>query len=173
MRVTLLTIAAVSLTAYALAIAWFFARPDGMSRRMRWVSISGTAAAGLHLLWLGFGPLAGDVAQWCGAALYAAGLALFVWTRRHTRLKPPALAFSATVPTQLFTSGPYSIVRHPFYVSYSLTWLAGCVATGSVVIVTATVWMIGLYVIAARREEQELLDSACGETYRRYLVAGE
>ena len=34
-------------------------------------------------------------------------------------------------PASLNQSGPYRFVRHPFYTSYSLTWLAAAVATAS------------------------------------------
>lgn len=169
MRLILFALASTSFAAYARAIARFFARPDGMPRRMQLISVSGSVAAAVHVLWLAFGPLARSPLPIVSLVVYAAGLLLFAWTRRHTASHPPALAFSSAVPTRLFTTGPYAILRHPFYVSYSLTWLAGWVAAGSGVVLAPAAWMIALYVVAARQEERDLLMSVDAAAYRRYL----
>jgi protein-S-isoprenylcysteine O-methyltransferase Ste14 len=61
------------------------------------------------------------------------------------------------------------VIRHPFYVAYSLAWLAAPVAThGPLVTIVAQI-QIGSYVIAARREERQLEDRF-GEAYRTYKL---
>ena len=165
MRSAIFCLASVSFAVYALAVARFFARPDGIQPRMRIVSVSGSLNALVHLAWLGLGPLSGSRWQELGLAVYAVGLALFIWTWRLTRLAPPALAFSLTMPTRIFTSGPYAVLNHPFYTWYSLTWFAGVVATGSLALGVSAAWMVTLYVIAARVEKRHLLASAVAHLY--------
>jgi len=64
--------------------------------------------------------------------------------------------------------GPYRYVRHPFYASYCLTWVAGAAACGSAVVVSTFVLMLAMYVRAARFEERKFLRSPQAADYANY-----
>jgi protein-S-isoprenylcysteine O-methyltransferase Ste14 len=59
-------------------------------------------------------------------------------------------------------------MRHPFYCSYLLAWLAGAVATLSPWLAGAFVGMFVLYLIAARDEEKKFASSSLGDAYASY-----
>ena len=87
------------------------------------------------------------------------------------RNEPPAAALGdifAGPPAHLMTTGPYRVVRHPFYCSYLLVWLAGLVATAKWWLALTVAIMVAIYLRAARFEERKFLDSALARHYRDY-----
>ena len=69
---------------------------------------------------------------------------------------------------EIVTSGPYSIVRHPFYLSYSLTWIGSLIIFDSIYLWGSTGILILLYFFSARAEEAAVLKSENAEKYRQY-----
>jgi protein-S-isoprenylcysteine O-methyltransferase Ste14 len=104
------------------------------------------------------------------AALCIIGLGLILfWISVVAMWETPfAWAFCGKEPELLVRSGPFRIVRHPFYVSYVLGW-AGVAVSG-------TVWwawlpvvgMTWVYIAAAHLEEQKFLGSTLAGAYERY-----
>jgi len=67
---------------------------------------------------------------WPAAVVLSMGsLALFTWSVSATFNSDFALAFAKAQPSRLMVSGPFRYVRHPFYTSYLIFWLAIFVAT--------------------------------------------
>jgi protein-S-isoprenylcysteine O-methyltransferase Ste14 len=118
-------------------------------------------------LWRVAGAPAPPLSQ-VGSGLYALSLAVF-WSAvlTHGR-RPPTLAFSDDAPDRLVESGPYRHVRHPFYLSYSLAWLAGVAATRQPWLLVSVTVMGAIYVSAARREERKFLAGQLAASYRDY-----
>lgn len=77
-------------------------------------------------------------------------------------------AGSTEPPAQLTISGPYRFIRHPIYSSYALGWIGGAIATLAPLAIVMTLIMLALYVVSARTEEQAILRSDFGDTYRQY-----
>lgn len=103
-----------------------------------------------------------------GIGLYVLATLLFLSALESARRVPlPRTFVDDCMPRTLITTGPFAVVRHPFYVAYSLAWLAAPVATHGPFIGVLALIAIALYVIAARREEK-LLESRFGEAYRTY-----
>src|SRR5262245_4005237 len=100
--------------------------------------------------------------------LYVLSLALFWSTVYVHRRRPPTLAFSEDAPEHLVDSGPYRLVRHPFYVSYLLAWVAGVVGTREPWLLLSVAVMGGIYLSAAMVEEQKFLVGALAPRYREY-----
>jgi protein-S-isoprenylcysteine O-methyltransferase Ste14 len=69
----------------------------------------------------------------------------------------------------LITTGPFAVIRHPFYLAYSLAWLAAPVATHGPVIGLLSIGAIAVYVTAARREERQL-EARFGEAFQNYKL---
>ena len=93
---------------------------------------------------------------------------LFVWACAATRAYRPEMAFSDARPTTLFSAGPYRIVRHPFYSSYILFWLACSLATTSIAVSVVTFILIVAYTAAALQEQNFFLNSVLRPQYEAY-----
>ena len=105
-----------------------------------------------------------------GIALYVFATLLFLSALEAARRVPlPRTFVDDPLPRALITTGPFAVVRHPFYVAYSLAWLAAPVATHGPFIAVLSLAAIGIYIAAARREEK-LLEERFGDTYRRYKL---
>src|SRR6185503_17382657 len=65
-----------------------------------------------------------------GSALYVSATLLFLSSLEAARRVPlPRTFVDDPLPRALITTGPFAVVRHPFYVAYSLAWLAAPIAT--------------------------------------------
>lgn len=103
-----------------------------------------------------------------GIAMYVAATLLFLSSLEAARrVRLPRTMVDDPMPKALITSGPFAIVRHPFYIAYSLAWLAAPVATFGPAVAVVAVVQVTIYVIAARREERQL-EAYFGEAYRSY-----
>lgn len=101
-------------------------------------------------------------------AVYGISLALFWWAIKTAR----DLNFaSSAVKDQIFTTGAFGVVRHPFYLSYIMVWLTSSALFGSVYLWISCVVLIVLYYSSARQEEASILESEFGESYETYKLA--
>ena len=167
MPALLVLVALTSFVIYAVAIQRMFLTSGGVDLRMRAIQTLGTVFAFLNLWCLWHVP-ANPIGQTIGLVLYAAGLASFFAAKRALSGYRLTLAFSADAPQRLIDAGIYSRVRHPFYMAYSLTWLAGAMAAPSVLTTGSALVMIILYVSAARLEEGKFAESELGAAYAAY-----
>lgn len=109
-----------------------------------------------------------------GARLAVASLMLsvsavvFVAAWLTTFRRPFTVVFSPDVPTRIVTYGIYRYVRHPFYLSYMLTFIADAVACKDVTNVACAVVVVVMYTVAARLEESKFARSALGAAYTEY-----
>lgn len=105
-----------------------------------------------------------------GIGLYVLATLLFLSALEAARrIRLPRTFVDDPMPRALITTGPFAVVRHPFYIAYSLAWLAAPIATHGPFIGLLSLGVIGSYVIAARREEKQLED-CFGEAYRAYKL---
>ena len=92
-----------------------------------------------------------------GSMFYLISLFLFYWAIQATLQYRLTLAYSTDEPQFLLKTGPYSFIRHPFYMAYSIFWLAGFVATQNWWLVLSITVMTFLYYQAAKMEEEKFL----------------
>ena len=105
-----------------------------------------------------------------GIAMYVTATLLFLSALEAARRVPlPRTLVSDQMPKALITTGPFAVIRHPFYLAYTLAWLAAPVATHGPLVAVFAVCAIGIYAYAARREEQQL-EERFGEAYRVYKM---
>ena len=95
-------------------------------------------------------------------------LLLFWWAVAANRLRPLAACFTAIRPAHITVTGPYCLIRHPFYCSYLLAGLAGFAGTGNLWLLPTTAAMSAIYVIAAFREERQFSHGPLADEYERY-----
>jgi protein-S-isoprenylcysteine O-methyltransferase Ste14 len=100
--------------------------------------------------------------------LYGASFTLFWICVRINREKPFSLAFSADQPEHLMTRGPYRYIRHPFYVAYSLGWIAGIVGAGQPWLLLSMLVMGAIYYHAAITEERKFESGELAADYADY-----
>lgn len=152
---------------FAWAIRCLFTRSSNASPAMKFIATLGTVTFVTHCvgLWLAPTPLPMLV---LACILHVLAASLFVWSVRETRRTPLSLAFDAAHAPTLRKAGPYALVRHPFYVSYSLYWFAGAACSGRWWTVLPAAILIGAYVITALAEEARLRASPFRAEYERY-----
>jgi protein-S-isoprenylcysteine O-methyltransferase Ste14 len=164
----LLAVALATAIIIAVAIQDFFVDSRLNNPRVRALQDLGVVLAvsqfGVLLLRGAAGP------NWAiaGIAMYVTATLLFLSALEAARRVPlPRTFVDDPPPKALITGGPFALVRHPFYVSYSIAWLAAPVATHGPLLAAFSGLAIVIYAIAARREERQLEDRF-GEAYRTY-----
>jgi len=166
----LLAVALATAIIIAVAMQDFFVESRTNSPRLRAMQDVGVVFAVTH-----FGAilLRGSVSpNWAiaGIAMYVAATLLFLSALEAARRVPmPRTFVDDPLPKALVTSGPFAVIRHPFYLAYSLAWLAAPVATHGPLVTLLALLVIGGYVVAARREERQLADRF-GQAYRTYRL---
>jgi protein-S-isoprenylcysteine O-methyltransferase Ste14 len=166
LQIGLLTAFAACFASFIWAIRYHFRVAGQVPFGTQVIKVIGgvfTLAHLFALLW-GAGSVAAGVV---GLVLYAASFALFWACVRVNRRQPLSLAFSVDRPAHLMTRGPYRFVRHPFYLSYSLAWVAGIVATAQPWLLLSILVMGAIYYRAAAMEERKFLS---GELAGQYLA---
>lgn len=155
------------LASFGWAMRRFFVQPAGPTAGMTVIKTCGIAFGILHvaaILTTNI-TLARGVS---GAILYLGALGLFWWSIKTSLLHPLSAAFSPDLPVHLVAHGPYRIIRHPLYCSYLLCWLAGWVVTGRLWLAPTVAVMLGIYLVAASREESKFMRSPLREAYQQY-----
>lgn len=146
----------------------FFIQPAGYTKGMKFITISSGICAIIQLAAI---ISAADVPlKWTLVATiaYLGSLALYWWTISVNRKTPLSAAFSPDIPTHLVQHGPYRVIRHPFYASYLLMWIAAVPASADWRLLITVLFMIAVYISAARAEERKFSNSALARAYQEY-----
>lgn len=166
----LLAVGTATAIIIAVAMQDFFIDSRVNNPRIRALQDVGVGIAVTHFGVLLVRGSAGPNWAMAGIAMYMAATMLFLSSLEAARRVPLARTLvDDPMPKALITRGPFSVIRHPFYISYSLAWLAAPVATHGPGIAVLAIGAIAIYVIAARREER-LLEDRFGEAYRNYKL---
>lgn len=167
MRMTIMFLAVLNFVLFGIALRVLFVRERRTPVATRVMVGVGLVISCLHVYVLATAPLAATAAAW-GAGLYLLAAGLFTWAAVSVRGRGFKLAYVPSRPDAVFTGGPYRLLRHPLYLSYSLAWVAGAVAAMSITLLITVAAMVAFYVGAAYREERQILRSAAGDDYRAY-----
>jgi protein-S-isoprenylcysteine O-methyltransferase Ste14 len=154
---------------YGLALQHFFVQAREPSRLLRLLQ-DGTVLLGL-VQCMGVVVLhpPSDAHAGAGIAIYSFALALFLSSVEACRRLPLPRAFVVDPrPEGLATIGPFRWIRHPFYVAYWLGFLAGPVASASLILALPLLLFTVMFIVAARDEEARLLAGPMGARYREY-----
>ena len=104
----------------------------------------------------------------CGAGLALISLVLYEWTRRTVIDRNFYTALGGEVPAGVCERGPYQFLRHPFYLSYMVAFLAVVIAFTSLPTAAVSIASIGLFVYMAFDDERVLLRSGLAGDYEAY-----
>ena len=177
LEVMMLLLGVVCCLSFIWAVRWHFVRHSGMRAGMRilslftlfgfsWFLYSSVSHLGRSM---GPGKNASDFPAYLAATvLIIVSLCLFWCSVAMTRVQPLTLAFALDAPTYMHVRGPYAYVRHPFYSSYVIFWLATAVAERNLLGWLILILMTALYSIAAKREEKKFALSPLAATYSDY-----
>jgi protein-S-isoprenylcysteine O-methyltransferase Ste14 len=100
-------------------------------------------------------PSAGTPWALAGIGLYSVSLGLFLAAIEAARRVPMTRTFVYSPKCDtILSQGPYRVIRHPIYLSYSLAWLAAPIAMHSILLGITAAFMIACYVISAGEEER-------------------
>lgn len=149
---------ATTLIIFAVALQNFFTQPAALSRGQRLfqdvsILIGLTHGIGLVLL-----DSVSDLRAGLGVAMYVAALSLFLSAIEAARRVPMTRTFVYEPRCNtIIKQGPYRLIRHPIYLSYSLAWLAAPMATHNLVLTITALGMIACYVVSAQEEERRML----------------
>lgn len=127
--------------------------------------IGGMTVLCFAMTWLGVQPL---WAQLSGLAVQFLGAGLFVWAISASRAARLRLVFDPEHPRSLVETGPYRLVRHPFYVSYIVFWTGWALATWSLLALAGLVVVVAVYWRAAQLEETRFASSPMADIYAAY-----
>ena len=168
LKFTGLAFAMACYASFMWAARIYFGRAGGVTKSQKWILASMYATATLHacaILYMNHGTIYHFVT---GVALYTLSFLLF-WSAaaaaRKTRLQ---LFFSHILPDQLVSHGPYRLVRHPFYVSYTIAWIAGVIIVDQPWLIISVLFCLWLYDRAARLEEAGFQKTPLAIAYIRY-----
>jgi protein-S-isoprenylcysteine O-methyltransferase Ste14 len=73
-------------------------------------------------------------------------------------------------PVQIVTWGAYAKIRHPFYTSFLLAFLAGVIVFPHAITVFCLAYGAIALTLTAKREERRLSASEFGDEYRAYMA---
>lgn len=168
------------MTANLFLLAFSFAIFAGFAHAVMFGFKRIRTPVGMHLL-SSFGTLTFIVYAWhialqpspswalaAGAVLHTASLILFARAFWFASERLP-IAFSNGEPAQLLKTGPYRLVRHPLYTSYSMFWIGCAVAGLSLLLAALAACLISVYYYLARSEERMLLAGPLSNQYRDYV----
>lgn len=167
-RVLVVVLAALTFASFLWAVRAFFVRHGDMHPGMRLIAVGGLATMLAQTAAFAWAPAVPRSAAAIGVCMYLLSLVVF-WSAvvAHQR-RPPAIAFSDVAPHQLVTGGVYGVVRHPFYLAYTLAWIGGVAATGQLWLLASVFGMGVLYVQAASAEEAAFASGPFAEVYADY-----
>ena len=159
-------VAAATLAAFIWAVFGHFqSRQLPPGARVLSLFALGSGAVMMVLLWLIPQPLP---AVFAGIATMLFAKALFWSAIRETRNAKLLAAFTPESPHGLVRTGPYRLVRHPFYTSYLLYWTGFAIATWSVWSLPLLVGLTAMYWRAAVDEEDKFAETEMSVVYADY-----
>lgn len=158
-----------TLVIFAVALQNFFVQPATLTRGQRLfqdLSVLLGMTHGFALLLL---DSASDLRAGLGIAIYVAALALFLSAIEAARRIPMTRTFVYEPKcNNIIRVGPYRVIRHPIYLSYSLAWSAAPMATHNLFLAFTAVIMVGCYVISAREEERRMRLGTLRDEYQEW-----
>jgi protein-S-isoprenylcysteine O-methyltransferase Ste14 len=102
-----------------------------------------------------------------GLILIAQGL--FAWAVHHSKEADLALALDDKMQSnRIIRTGPWRYMRHPFYASYVIFWLACALGAQHVISAIVFLTLSGIYTYSARREERALCAGPLRKDYIEY-----
>jgi protein-S-isoprenylcysteine O-methyltransferase Ste14 len=149
--------AAITLIIFAVAMQNFFVQPPALTRGQRLFQHLELVMGVTHVLALLVLDSVSDLRAGLAIWMYVGALSLFLSAIEAARRVPMTRTFVYEPKcNNIIRQGPYRLIRHPIYLSYSLAWSAAPLATHNPVLALTAVIMIVSHVLSAREEERRM-----------------
>jgi protein-S-isoprenylcysteine O-methyltransferase Ste14 len=110
-----------------------------------------------------------DQTRWTlGSVLQIICLFFFLSLKKMTK-KKLTIAFSKDTPKQIFKSGPYKYIRHPYYTCYLISYFSAFLAIPNYISAFNFLFMVIIYTWAAKIEENKFIKSTLKNEYLQYM----
>lgn len=109
-----------------------------------------------------------DAIRAVGILLMLISAILFFWSLHTHRKNPPSFAFSYIEKLSIVMTGPYQYIRHPFYASYIMGWLGGCLINQNWFVYICSIVLLVQYIRSSSLEEKGFLEGPSGLVYLDY-----
>ena len=100
--------------------------------------------------------------------LQVAAFILFQTCRRIIRYRGLTIVFSKDQASHLLEVGPYKFIRHPFYLTYLISYFSISFLTFEPLSFLMSFIMLGVYIYAALFEERKFMQGELRERYIQY-----
>jgi protein-S-isoprenylcysteine O-methyltransferase Ste14 len=154
-------------SAFGWGVVRFFERRAGLRWRTAIVALFGLAFGAWHAVAIGTAAV-GTSRSMIAIGLLAGSIALFRSAVVACGGRTLTAIFERDLPRALVQSGPYRLIRHPFYASYMLFWFAGWIASASTAALVSAFVMLAVYAGAIRAEERKFAASSLASEYAIY-----
>ena len=171
MNYALFAVALISFLIYVVTIKFVFSEDYGADIRAKVVKICTVLFALIHLWILWRHPAHSTRYAMLAFISYFAGLFIFFSARKALSVYRSTLSLSPDLPAWMLNKGIYSVVRHPFFLAFILTWLGGALAEHCLRTSSTTIIMMFLYWYAAKMQENRVEKSPLAVDYRHYKRA--
>ena len=168
MNYALFTIALISFLLYVKASTAFVTDDSASQKLYRIIIVCTVLFAIVHLWLLWRTPVHSHKYANLASLCYIAGLSIFLAARKATSRYRATLSYTPDMPFWLLNKGIYSVIRHPFFLAFFLTWVGGVLEVGCKRTTVSTAIMLCLYWIAARRQERQYENSMLSVEYNFY-----
>lgn len=138
--------------------------PPGMQ------AISAASLAGLAVFLAELGQARRRPTVTLPAAAMLGALGLFWWAVAISGQHRLAVAFAPGRPGAVLRTGPWRLVRHPFYAAYMMFWAATALAVGGPAWIASALLAL-FYLVASRREERGFAGTPMEAAYAAYRRA--
>jgi protein-S-isoprenylcysteine O-methyltransferase Ste14 len=152
---------------YSIALFCYFRRDAKISWRLNANSILSTLNLMIFVFFL-YTRTIDPVAAALGICIQMLSAALFAWAAKSTFRRRLSVAYNRDIPEFILETGPFGLVRHPFYASYVLFWFSFVVIHPSLINAAFAVVIFVFYLNAARFEETKFARSSLAPAYRHY-----
>jgi len=166
--ISTISTAAVFLS-YAAALFSYFPSDGRLSWRLKAISILSALNFLIFIFLVCTRAIDPEIAI-LGIGIQILSAALFSWAIQTTYRRRLTVAYNPDIPDFILQSGPFRLVRHPFYSSYLLFWLSLMVMEPSIISASAAVLLFGFYLNAAKFEEAKFARSAVASAYKGYAA---
>jgi protein-S-isoprenylcysteine O-methyltransferase Ste14 len=153
---------------YAWALFLYFPSDGKFSWRLKAISVLSALNFATFVLLL-FTRTLDPLGAILGISIQMSSAALFAWAIKSTYRRRLSVAYNTDIPKFILESGPFGVVRHPFYTSYILFWLSFVVMQPALINGLMALLLFGLYLNAALFEETKFARSALSSAYQDYL----
>jgi len=168
MNYALFAVALISFLLYVKASTTFVTNDSASEKLYKIIVVCTVLFAMIHLWLLWRTPIHSHKYANLASLCYIAGLGIFIAARKATSLHRRTLSFTPDMPFWLFNKGIYSVIRHPIFLAFFLTWLGGVLEVGCKRTSVSTAIMLCLYWVAARRQERQYENSMLAAEYKFY-----